>query len=155
MQKKIKLGNMKVSDIRHLLVEDAATVKHTDSVEELLKKVVEEPRTRHVYVVDDAGKLLGSVRMNTIVQYLFPFASVVSHASTYPQNEFLAFRTQKVTDLMKPDPFYVKEDDTLSHMALILIQEKINELPVVDVDQKVIGQVNMYEAIRVYLTESL
>lgn len=155
MQKKIKLGKMKVSDIRHVLVENAATINQADSVDDLLKKVIEEPRTRHVYVVDDNGKLVGSVRMNTIVQYLFPVAAVVSLGSSYPQDDFLAFRAQKVTDLMKSDPFYVQEDDTLSHMALILMQEKINELPVVDANKKVIGQVNMYEAIRAYLNESL
>jgi predicted transcriptional regulator len=38
-------------------------------------------------------------------------------------------------------------------MAGILMQEKINELPVVDDDMHIVGQINIYEVIMVYLQE--
>ena len=150
MDKKIKLGNMKVSDIRNLIVADATTIKVDASIDELLAKVIDDPRTRHVYVVDEEGRLVGSVRMNMIVQYLFPLSSVIDATDDIKQ-KFLAFGTHNIASLMNTNPSYVVEDDTLSRMSQILIHEKINELPVVDDDKKVIGEVNVFEVIKAYL----
>jgi len=151
MNKKIILGKKKVASIRHLLVEDAATIIESAPIEALLHKIIEDPRTRHVYVLNEAKKLVGSVRMSTIVNFLFPVASVVSQVHANTQGDFLSFGAKKVSALMNKKPFYVAENDTLSQMAMILMREKINELPVVDTEMHVIGQVNMYEVINSFL----
>ncbi len=54
---------------------------------------------------------------------------------------------------MNDEPYFVEESTPLFEMAEILIREKINELPVVDKDRRVIGQVNVYEIIAAFLAE--
>lgn len=52
---------------------------------------------------------------------------------------------------MHPDPRYVKEETLLKEMIQIMIEEDVTELPVVDTGKRVIGEVNVIEAIAGYL----
>jgi Mg/Co/Ni transporter MgtE len=152
MEKRNFLGKMAISEVRNLIVKNPTTIKLNDNMDELLKKVNEDLKTCHVYVVDDHNKLIGSVRMNSIVQYLFPMAAVLSAGTTSTTKLNVNLFSVKVADLMKQDPFSVKESTSLSEMAIIMIKEQINELPVVDEDMTLIGQVNVYEIIEAYKT---
>jgi len=151
MQKRMQLGNMKVSDVRHLIVETPSVVKKSASMREVLEKMNEDVRTRHVYVVDGNDKLIGSVRMNDTVKYLFTVQAIIKNQVDVLAEPFSSFWAQGVTDIMNEHPNYVTEHTLLSEMAILLMQEKINELPVVDDELKIIGQVNIYEVIKAYL----
>ena len=70
------IGDKRVGDVHKLLVEDAAAIGPDQLLDELLAKIVEDPRTRHVYVVDRDGVLVGSVRLNTVLKHLFPLIRV-------------------------------------------------------------------------------
>ena len=48
-------------------------------------------------------------------------------------------------------PFAQKTIFLLSEMISIMLQETVNELPVVDDEMHVVGEVNMLEAIKQYL----
>lgn len=54
---------------------------------------------------------------------------------------------------MDESPRFVRKSTSLRDMAGILMQEKINELPVVDDDMHIVGQINIYEVFMVYLQE--
>ncbi len=152
MEKRNNLGRMAISEVRNLIVKEPTTIKLDDEMDELIKKINENLKTRHVYVVDETNKLIGSVRMNSIVQYLFPMAAILSAGITSTTRLNVNLFSVKVADLMKTDPFSVKESTSLSEMAIIMIKEQINELPVVDDDMTLIGQVNVYEIIEAYKT---
>jgi len=154
MSRRIKLGDTKVADVQHLLVEEPTTIGTGQGIDELLGKIIADPRTRHVYVVDEAGVLIGTVRMNRVVQYLFPFAAMVEQGSELSIGNMANFNVKLVEDIMDERPKFVKSSTTLVDMATILMREKINELPVVDEDMQVIGQINIYEVIMAYLKET-
>jgi len=153
MSHHIKLGDMKVADIRHLLVKEPAVINKKQSIKELLTRIINDSRTRHVYVVDNAGILIGTVRMNRIVQYLFPFAAMIEQGNELSIGNLANFEAETVQDVMDENPYFVKSSTPLSEMAEMLIQEKINELPVLDDDMHIVGQVNVYEVIMAYLKE--
>ena len=153
LKKKVSLGAMHVADVRHLLVDKPAMIRPDQSEEELLAKMIEDPRTRHVYVVDESGVLIGVVRMNSVVERLFPFSAVVERGVHWVANRLDNSEGRTVAGMMNDNPRFVCESTTLSEMATILMHEKINELPVVDNEHRVIGQVNVYEAINAYLRE--
>lgn len=62
-----------VSEIRELLVKDATVVHKGDSVDLVIDKLLENPISRHVYVTDGNNKMVGYIRMNNIIEYIFPF----------------------------------------------------------------------------------
>ena len=156
--------NMTVADVYKLIVTETHCVTPETTLVELLPVFNEDLRTRHVYVVDNANVLVGVVRMNDIVRFLFPYASLKEdgHSAGFEfslnvnvkhmrdQNEETVL-CHTVAELMNDEPRSVTESTRLDDMAAILIQEKINELPVVDDARKVIGQVNVYEVIHAFL----
>jgi len=125
MEKRNNLGRMAISEVRNLIVKEPTTIKLDDEMDELIKKINESLKTRHVYVVDENHKLIGSVRMNSIVQYLFPMAAILSAGITSTTRLNVNLFSVKVADLMKTDPFSVKESTSLSEMAIIMIKEQI------------------------------
>jgi len=67
---------MNVGEVHRLIVENATTITLDKPLDELLKKIVEDPRTRHVYVIDNKNILMGSVRLNSVLEYLFAMTSM-------------------------------------------------------------------------------
>jgi IMP dehydrogenase len=53
-----------------------------------------------------------------------------------------------VKDLMTSEPFVVKENDTLIHVLRIMVEKKIQRLPVVDENSKLIGLVLRNEILK-------
>lgn len=151
MKPEMRLGELKVKDIRHLLVENPASVSSDTSVRDVMQKMTEDLRTRQVYVVDDDNHLLGAVRMGSVVELLFPFDAILQ-LNDSPYVAYIPKTGAKTAaDLMISPPVRVTEETTLGQMAGLLMKEGINEVPVVDEHEHLIGQVNMYEAINAYL----
>ena len=154
MEREDILANITVGEIRSLLVKEP-TVVHPDQGErEILEKILEDPRTRHVYVVDDEGVLIGVVRMNMIVEYLFPSIVASEEGMFRPVSMMRKYEQFRVVDLMNDTPRFVYESTSLLELAAVFIREKINELPVVDENHRLIGQVCVYEIIKAYLEET-
>ena len=151
MNETIRLTDLKVKDIRHLLVEDPATIDPGASLLEVLEEMEKDLRTRHVYVVDGQGKLLGTVRMGSVVQFLFPFDAVIELDNSLYESYVPRLDAKTAADLMHTPAVRVTEETSLGDMARLLIREAINELPVVDENERLIGQVNVYETIKAYL----
>ena len=109
-------------------------------------------RIRNIYVVDENNKLVGAVRMNMTLEYLFPLTSLVEMGGNFREGGVPKLSaTGMVSDIMNPNPRYVTEEQTLSEVAKIFLREKITELPVVDSEMNLIGQVNSTEIIVAYL----
>ncbi len=150
MENRNKLGLMKIKDVMHLIVKNPTIISPKAKILDLLEAVNKDLKTRHVYVSDNDNKLIGSVRMNTIVKYLFPTAAIMSDGISSSSNLIVNIHSTEVEEIMKKDPFYVTPDATLSSIAILFITEKINELPVVDEQLHIIGQINVYEIIEAY-----
>jgi len=103
--------------------------------------------------VDEDNRLIGSVRMNAVVEYLFPFTAVLDRGNEMMVGGYVDTTPKTVSKIMNPEPVAVAETTPLSDVARILMEEKINELPVIDAERHVIGQVNVYEFIMFYLNE--
>jgi len=147
------LEKMLVEDIMNLVAADAAVLGPDDSILSLLEAIIKDPRTRHVYVVDKSGVLIGSVRMNSVIRYLFPFTSFIVQRRHLGQRIPVDMSPSRVGDIMNSSPSCVQKGTTLVDAAAIMIQEQVNELPVVDEAMHVVGEVNMLEVITGYLKE--
>jgi len=154
MDQRITLGNKQVKDVRHLLVENPCTIGPDEPIEAVLAKVVEDLRTRHVYVIDKDNRLMGSIRMNSLVRLIFPYASFSAAGDEIGLPGLVNLGVRTGEDVMEPDPFFVYESSTLNDAAKILISEKINELPVVDGDKHIVGQINFFEILMYFLNEA-
>lgn len=146
------LGNLQVKDIRHLLIMNPAIVNSTAPLIKVLEKITEDLRTRQVYVVDEDKRLIGVVRMSSVVEYLFPYDAIIEHNNSLYNAYYPKVNADSAEDIMISPPTKVTEETTLGEMARLMMKEGINELPVVDDQEFLVGQVNMYEVINAYLT---
>ena len=89
--------------------------------------------------------------MNSVVEYLFPYDAIIEQNSLY--DAYLSdVGAHTAADLMASPAVRVTGETSLGEMARLLMREGINELPVVDGQEHLIGQVKMYETISAYLS---
>ncbi len=151
---KIKLERKTAKDVKDLLMEQPATVELDQTIDDVLNSTIEGRRTQHVYVVDSEKRLVGSIRMNTIVEYLFPYASLSEKAGEVLSGWMPRIGAKTAGDLMNTDSLAVEETTPLSDVARILMREKINELPIIDKQSRIVGRINMNGIIASYLNDA-
>jgi CBS domain-containing protein len=146
------LANSQVKDIRNLIDANPAIVTPETSIHVTMQKIIDDTRSRHAYIVDENNVLIGSIRVNNVIQYLFPTYSLLQDQETFKIGSFMEYTTaQKASDIMNPKPVFVYEDTLLSEMISIMMRERVNEMPVVDKQLHVIGEVNILKIIAYYL----
>lgn len=144
MRKTIR--NMKVCEIRELLIKDPTIVNEDDLITDVINEIVANPISRHAYVVDSNNKLIGSIKINSIINYLFPFESFWKNDD---HSSYLTmFDKERADEIMLKDFHSVKDDTPLSDMIEIMLKEKINELPVINDEHNIIGEVNIMELLK-------
>lgn len=148
---RVTLKGLKVRDLRRLLIENPAVVPLGTSLTEALEKLLEDPRVRHVYVVDAQERLVGVVRMHQLVRWLFPWAVLYECDAELPFGRLPDFDATVVDDIMLEAPLFLEEEDEVDRVAELLLQGGVNELPVVDARRKLVGQLSVYEVFSAYL----
>ena len=151
MKKSNLLNALTVSDVYDLLVKKPTTINPDSSIVEMLEKMIEDLKTRHIYIVDDNNRLLGVVRMTTVAEMLFPLVTIEEITSDPYLFRNIKFDAQSVHEVMNKNPRMVHMDTGLHELARIFVEEKVTELPIVDDSNVLLGQVNMYEIIKAYL----
>lgn len=151
MSDNTNLAALKVSDIQHLLVVEPAWVLESATIDEVMQKMISDLRTRWVYVVDAQKRLLGGVPMNSAVEILFPLEAIIEHPVPLYEGYFPKTGAKNAGELMLSPMPSVKEETTLEEMAGLLLNKEINEVPVVDKDNRLIGEVNVCEVIKAFL----
>ncbi len=144
------MERMKVKFVRKLITQEASTVRRDAGAMEIAKAIVADPKTRSVYVVDSDNKLLGIIPVINFTQYLF---------YEYVPDEFLYYKAIKpleditAEDIMLP-PVYVKENDDLRLAFQKMFSENLKELPVVDDEMHVIGDLNILELVTAWIEKN-
>jgi len=147
-----KLLKTPVGNIKDLIVKETAIVNSNTKINDVLVKIIKDTRSRHAYIVNKNNVLIGSIRINNVIQYLFPTTVLFDTADAFRFGSFIEYSNAKLAkDIMNTNPIYVFEDTPLAEMITIMTREKINELPVVDQNLKILGEVNVLEIIAKHL----
>jgi len=142
------MKKVRVSDIRNLITKNASVVKEDDSLLKVAEEIVRDPRTRSVYVVDKSGKLKGIIPVIELIQYLYyeyiPQEYIFYH---FP----LAMSGEPVADEIMLPPVYVHDRDKITDALKKLFKNNLKEIPVVDENMKIIGDLNILELISAWI----
>ena len=146
MLKEKQLSGYFVADVRYIHTQLPVTIKANDSICSILKAGISGKRCRNIYVVDADDTLLGVIRINNVLRNLFPVTSLASGIDG-GLDSLPAFNADTAGELMTKPALYVTESTPLNKAAAILIRENLLELPVVDDDNRIIGQLDASEII--------
>ena len=113
-------------------------------------------------VLDDEDKLCGVLRMEeTLKRFMPKFVEMIQEADFIHDYGLLEHGLRSVdvdnisvSDLMERR-FYVNENDGLMSCIVIMYKKKVNDVPVVNDDKKVVGIVSYARAGSIFLKEWL
>ncbi len=144
----MKIKQKTVSDIRNLIIGEASSIRDDQKISELFKCFLKDARTRHVYVLDAEDVIVGSVRLSDLVELMAPYINFLKDEMF---NRFMSkFIQKEVSEIMLKDFLSLQESSSISEMIDTMVDNKVNELPVVDDHKRVIGEVNFLELVKYF-----
>lgn len=139
-----------VGDIYQLLTCEAKTVNENAPKKEVIEVMLSgSPMAHTVYVVDDTGQLKGIITLGHIMKGIAVQQGLdtgnYDFKSPYKLFQYSPFGLAK--DIMG-QPVYVTKDTNLQAALEKMVLGHIDELPVLDTDGKVIGDLNAFEILK-------
>ncbi len=144
------MKRIKVKNVSTLITKEASIVRSDATVMQIAKEIVRDPKTRSVYVADEDNKLLGIIPVINLVEYLF-YEYMPDEIFSYKALNLLG--DVRAKDIMLP-PVYVKETDTLGIAFQKMFSGGFKEIPVVDNNIHIVGDLNILELITVWINEN-
>ena len=138
----------RVKDVRTLITQTPTIVREDASLISVAEKIIEDPKTRSVYVINSQERLVGIIPVIELVQYLY-YRDIPQEYILYRFPMILSSEA-KAEDIMLP-PEYVKDDDSLGEALRKMFKNNLKELPVVDDEMHIIGDLNILELIAAWL----
>jgi len=117
------------------------------SIEGIIITLLKDPQSRSVYVVDEKGKLTGIITTPIILKATNILRGKKSVLKDDVFNAIKIAKAERAKDIMHP-PIYVYESSKILDVLEAISRENIQELPVVDKDKRVIGDLNCLEILK-------
>ena len=113
--------------------------------------ILRDPQTRVIYVVDKKSKLLGTIDIKMLLKYFLP---QIFGVDVMGEGALESLHGEKVKDLIADTPVYVTEEDDLESAVKLMVENDLDELPVVDENLIIIGELNILEILSVWLIKT-
>jgi CBS domain-containing protein len=140
----IDIRDVKVEDVYDTMVGKPAIVKDDAILKDAVEAMTVNHISRKVYVTDSEGKLLGMISMETMLKQVGYRVGVREEGMI----SFLKFVTgifkENVIEFMK-DPITVTNENKVLDALKIMVDSHLNDLPVIDEEGKIIGELNSLE----------
>lgn len=149
--------------VRDFMTADPTTVKPQDSIETVLK-LLEQKHVSGLPVVDESEKVIGIISEGDLLfrespirmpLYLTFLGSVIYLEPLDKFDQHLRKSLgMKVLDVMTPNPITIIPEAQIAQAASLMIQKRINRLPVVEKANKLVGIITRNDLVRVLQSES-
>ena len=138
---------IKIKDMRMLVTSYSGFVDKQASLDDIAKMLIANPSLKSVYVVDDKLKLVGRVTLKNLIKHEF----VDLLPSSFEYFDALEFIGNKTAEEIMTAPFYVKDDDALKTAFVKMYENDLEELPVVDENLHLIGNIDLIELLTILI----
>ncbi len=144
--------DLEVNDVSELCVSEPSVVHVKDPVWKIVHVLVEEPTNRAVYVVDSGQKLLGIISFRDILR--------VTNARLGARRAGVTGFFRYLRDVFRDDvstmmrrPVTVKPSTNLLEALEKMEEFKMNDIPVVDEEGKLVGELKGLEILHFALKD--
>lgn len=135
------IGKLKVSDFLDSCGEEPSTIGWGESIQEMVEALFEHPASRAVYVLDEDKKLLGMVLFRDIIRVTNAKLGIKGRGVSGSHQYLRDAQKDKARDLMRP-PVVTRMFTPLCEALEKMEDSKINNLPVVDENGKLVGELS-------------
>jgi len=141
---------MKIKEILEIIgSRDLPLVKEDDTIREVLEKMLNYPHTRLMYVVDDEQKCRGIISLGALIRHLFSssFEPAVHARFVIPM-----ITAETAEHIMNTGLIYATAEEEIEKVIKRMIKAAIKEIPVLDEENRIIGDVTMLDLLKHYDT---
>jgi CBS domain-containing protein len=138
---------IKIKDIRMLVTPYSGFVDKKASLDDIAKMIIANPNLKSVYVVDKKQKLVGRVSLKNLIKH--EFMDLIP--SSFEYFNALEFIGDKTAEEVMTAPFYVKDNATLKDAFIKMYENELEELPVVDSNINLIGNIDIIELLTILI----
>lgn len=132
----IKEALHKLGSLPYLAVPGEATM------EDAAEQVTGLRQVRGIYVVDQAGRLMGAISLGVLLRHI----TAARHRPRFYERSLLArITSEKVADLMDRHVIFARKEDDLGAVVDRMVTGNIKEIPVVDENRCLIGVVGLLD----------
>lgn len=146
----ILMSDILAKDISEEVSAPPEIIRSNQPIDAVLDKFASDPNTRHLYVVDDDDRLVGSIRLNDLIEVMFPHSAYGIKIDFKQKGFFFYQKNILAMDIMKRNPLFVRNSTPLPDIIELMVSNVVNELPLIDDDMKVVSEINFLEIIRCY-----
>jgi two-component system sensor histidine kinase KdpD len=154
-----------VWSLAHYLVERSPApmpqiVGLKDNVLEAARVAVTFPIPRTIYVINEAGELKGMIPADRLASAVFDLIDS-SHSKPFPAGAFFKHAVVKeassitAESLMAPVPVAISDDKNLAEAMRILYFSQLDQLPVLNEKNEIVGVIRALDIIREWVEDTL
>ncbi len=137
--KEKRFSELLVSDVAAKLVQSASQVRAKAPIGDVIDSMLANPLSRKVYVVDEQGRYIGTVNTETILR-LIGYRVGVRKDGGISFMRFLKDALKEEAGHIMVKGTTVTGDTKLTTALDIMVNEHLNDLPVVDAEGKLLGE---------------
>ena len=138
-----------VREVRNKIT-NPLTVLENDNIEYIADKFLSSPINRTIYVVDNNSKFLGYITVKNFLKIILLDMIDYSVYKDISQEAYIYGKLgniSKAKDIMIEEDIFVYDNDNLEKVISIMHNFSLQELPVINKDRTLIGDLNIHEII--------
>lgn len=147
------MKRFRVSDAVKQNCREPIIVRGEASIYETVQLLIDAPHARSAFVVDEQGRLVGIVTLKDLVQHIFTHLYFEKKKAGRSILELI--HKENAIDLAKIDPVCVTKRDNLEDAVRKVLDNDMEEIPVVDEEGNVIGDLNLLELLSIWFEDNL
>ncbi len=139
---------MKIKELIEIVKErDIPRVNEEDSIREVLGKMLAHPHTRLMYVVDKDGVCKGIISLGALIRHLFSssFEPAVHARSVIPM-----ITAETAGHIMNRGLIFAGAEDDVETVIKRMVKAAIKEIPILDEEKRIIGDITMLDLLKHY-----
>jgi CBS domain-containing protein len=144
VETKKSFSDLLVEDVYDLVVKDPTTIDSGAKIRQVFDLFLNNPVSRKVYVLNEEGKYVGAVTTETLLRLLGYRVGVREFANWSLWKLMRDMLKEGVEGVIEKVPS-VKRSDKLTKALQIMVEDHFTDLPVLDDDGKLIGELNSFE----------
>jgi len=146
------MNTLRVRDAEKLISAEPILVREEVSIYETVERMIDTRHARCAYVVDEQGQLLGIVTLKALVEHIFAHHYFGEDLNGGTMLEIV--HSENALQLASPQPVYVTESESLAKAVEKMLNNDLEQIPVIDGEGGVIGDINLLDLLSVWMERS-
>ena len=140
------LGAKKVAELVAFFKErKLPIIDQKANIEEIVTDMTHFEHSRLLYVVDHNEKLTGTISWGLLARHVF---SSSHDPQIHPRFIMSMITAETAKDIMQKNPLFTTENELLETLLTKIIQRKVQEIPVLDREKRVIANLTVVDLLR-------